>query len=280
MVQGYLEGVYHCLQWYTPSRYPCTIAYNKTKRETMPQRKLSETGWYHVTTRTAGQIALFEDDIDRKKYLSLLRHAHEELGVRIIAWMLMTDHVHLVVDVGEDPQVISGFMHSIDLPYSKYFNSKTGRSGTLFQGAYWSRPILTDAQLVATVHYVHMNPERAGIAPMRSYRWSSYREYAGTHWIVDTTPVIEMFGSFEAFDAYEGSPKDVIRKGMGASQQDGDVLDAAMRLAGVQSSDELRKLPVDKRNELIRALAADGASTRKIARALGIGHMTVSRALT
>ena len=249
----------------------------------MPQRKLSETGWYHVTSRTAGQIALFEDDSDRKRFLTLLKRAHELHDVRIIAWMLMTDHVHLVVDVGDNPQTVSRFMHDINQPYSWYFNSKTGRTGTLFQGTFWSKPILSEAQLVATVHYVHMNPERAGMASMRSYRWSSYREYAGTHWIVDTAPVIEVFGSFEAFDAYQGSPRCVVRKGAEALLQDEDkddiTLVKAMQLSGVKSSDELRKLPVDKRNELIRILAADGASTRKIARAFGIGHMTVSRAL-
>ena len=245
----------------------------------MTRRQLSETGWYHVTIRSAGQIALFEDDADRKKYLSLLKVARDKTGTRIIAWMLMTDHVHLIVDVGENPQTISGFMHLIDLPYSRYFNAKTGRSGTLFQGNYWSKPILTEAQLVATVHYVHMNPERAGLATMRSYRWSSYREYAGTHWVVDTAPVIEMFGSFEAFDAYEGSPKDVVRKTTNTSLQDGDVLELAMGLSGATSSDDLRKLPIEKRNELIVALSARGASSRKIARTLGIGHMTVNRVL-
>ena len=194
--------------------------------------------------------------------------------------MLMTDHVHLVVDVGEDSQKISEFMKSINQPYSRYFNSKTGRSGTLFQGVFWSKPILTEAQLVATVYYVHMNPERAGRASMRSYRWSSYREYAGTHWVVDTTPVFEVFGGFEAFDAYEGSPKDVIRIGKDDSNEDEDVLRLAMELSGAKTSDELRKLPIDRRNALIKTLAEYGASSRKTARCLGIGHMTVSRVLS
>ena len=246
----------------------------------MPRRKLSATGWYHVTTRTAGQIAMFEDDNDRKRYLNLVKRAHEKHDVRIIAWMLMTDHVHLIVDVGEAAHKVSSFMKSINQPYSRYFNSKTGRTGTLFQGSFWSKPILTDAQLVATVHYVHMNPERAGLAPMRSYRWSSYREYAGTHWVVDTTPILEVFGGFEAFDTYQGSPKDVIRTGPGTTLQDGDVLELALSLSGTSSSDDLRKLPIEKRNELIATLSAFGASSRKIARTLGIGHATVSRTLS
>ena len=245
----------------------------------MARRKLSETGWYHITTRSAGQIALFEDDEDRRKYLGILRLARDKTGVRVIAWVLMTDHVHLVVDVGEDPAVVSTFMYLVDVPYSRYFNARTGRSGTLYQGDFWSKPIRTEAQLLATVHYVHMNPEKAGMAPMRSYRWSSYREYAGVHWVVDTDTVLGLFGSFEAFDAYEGSPENVVRRRWYPSAQDGDVLSLAMTLAGAKTSDELRTLPVEQRNELIHELSRRGAGLRKISRALGIGVATVSRVL-
>ena len=69
----------------------------------MPRRTLSETGWYHITTRSAGQIALFEDDADRKKYLALMKAALNETKASLIAWVLMTDHVHLIVDFGSTP---------------------------------------------------------------------------------------------------------------------------------------------------------------------------------
>ena len=64
----------------------------------MPQRKLSETGCYHITTRAAGKVALFEDDDDRKRYLRLLREARDAEGAKVTAWVLMTDHVHIVAD--------------------------------------------------------------------------------------------------------------------------------------------------------------------------------------
>lgn len=247
----------------------------------MAHRILSETGFYHATTRAAGQIALFEDDADRRYYLRLLKDARNETGVTIIAWVLMTDHVHLVIDCRDKPELICRFMFSLDARYTRYFNAKTGRTGTLFQGAYWSKPILDDAHLIATVYYVHMNPAVAGIAPMRAYRWSSYMEYAGKHWVVDTRVVLAAFGSFEAFDAYEGSPKDVVsrhskpKRGM----DDGDVLARAIELAGVATSSELRLLPREKRNEVVRTLYHGGASVRKIARTFGIGASTVSRIL-
>lgn len=249
----------------------------------MAKRELSTSGYYHVVSRTAGQVALFEDDQDRRRYLHLLKDSCVGSGARVIAWVLMTNHVHLVLDFGETPGQISSFMRQVNHSYSRYFNAKTGRSGTLFQGEFWSRPIDRDAQLIATVHYVHMNPEAAGLAPMREYRWSSYREYAGTHWMVDTSVILGIFGSFEAFDSYTGSPSDVVMDKAegpcGQHPQDADVLAYCMRLTGAVSSAELRTLPLTRRDSLIRMLSNDGVSGPKIARALGIGPTTVYRIL-
>lgn len=248
----------------------------------MPQRALSESGYYHVVTRTAGQIALFEDDADRRKYLRLLKMSRDTCNARIIAWVLMTDHVHLVIDFGSSPASVSEFMSLLDASYSKYFNAKTGRAGTLFQGRFWSKPIEDDSQLVATVHYLHMNPEMAGIAPMREYRWSSYREYAGVRWVVDTSTILGYFGTFELFDAYRGKPEDVVRPSTRSSLRrpdDEGTLTKALELAGVDTSSHLRSLPRRERNDLIRTLNRRGTSGKVLARTFGLGTSTISRIL-
>ena len=245
----------------------------------MSRRRRSETGFYHISTRGVGQIALFEGEDDRRKYLHLLREARDAADVRILAWVLMTDHVHLVVDTGERAKAVSEFMYLLDKAYSRYFNDKTGRVGHLLQGNYWSKAIETDEQLVATVHYVHMNPEVAGIAPMREYRWSSYQEYAGKHWVVETNLVIDYFGSFAAFDAYQGSYGDVVRQFRRNRYQDDEVLALACELSECNSSSELRALSIERRDALIKKLGDRDVSQRMIARALGIGVGSVSRIL-
>ena len=246
----------------------------------MPRRLVGETGYYHVTTRTAGQIAMFEDDEDRRAYLRAMRDARDESGVRIIAWVLMTDHVHLVVDCGESAEALSDFMYVLNKKYVKYFNEKTGRSGHLFQGNFWSKPIQDDSQLLATVYYVHRNPEAAGIAPLREYRWSSYKEYAGKHWVVDTSLVLGMLGSFDAFDKYVARPEEAARQNAYSSLTDEEVVAIALEIAKCSSSSSLRQLPQGERNTVIFKLYDHGATIRQIARALGIGAATVSRRIS
>ena len=242
----------------------------------MAQRIAGETGYYHAVTRTAGQIALFEDDDDRRTYLRIMRSARDETDVSIIAWVLMTDHVHLVLDSHQSIDALRRFMYLLNKTYARYFNVKTDRTGHLFQGNFWSKPISNERQLIATVYYIHQNPETAGIMPFRDYRWSSYQEYAGKHWVVDTKTVLDIFGSFEAFDAYRGSPDDVIRPA-NARRTDEEVLALALQVSSCSTSGELRTLPTGERNRVVRILHGQGIGARAISRAFGIGASTVSR---
>lgn len=114
---------------------------------------------------------------------------------------------------------------------------------------------------------------------MRDYHWSSCQEYAGTHWVVDASTVLVYFGSFEAFDAHQGNPDNVVRDRPDVRPQDDEILAHAMKLAGVSTSSELRSLPRPRRNELIRTLSRQGVRGKLIARTFGIGTSTVSRVL-
>ena len=111
----------------------------------MAQKRAEDTGFRHVVTRSAGQIALFEDDEDRRTYLRIMRCARDEAGVRIIAWVLMSDHVHIIVDCRENLESLSAFMYRLDKEYAIYFNAKTGRSGHLFERTFWRKAITTES---------------------------------------------------------------------------------------------------------------------------------------
>lgn len=139
-------------------------------------RKRSETGFYHVILRGNGKQNLFETDKDRAAFMEAARSSFSRDSVTLIAWCLMDNHVHLIID---DPlDRISTAIQRVTSTYAMYFNHTFGHSGHVFEGRYGSVPIIDDEQLLAAVKYVHNNPLKGmGITPDR-YPWCSYSEYA------------------------------------------------------------------------------------------------------
>jgi len=111
----------------------------------------------------------------------------EMFGVRLYLYCLMGNHVHLLV---ETPRAnLSQFMSSVLTGYSVYFNRKHRRSGHVTEGRYKAQMVGGDEYLLRLSRYVHLNPVRVAglkdkpiglqVQSLRSYRWSSYRGYAG-----------------------------------------------------------------------------------------------------
>ena len=76
-------------------------------------RVKAESGFYHVVAKGSGGQNLFEGPADYQAFLGFLSQACEKHGVAVIAFCLMTNHVHLVVDFGESPSAVSAFLASV-----------------------------------------------------------------------------------------------------------------------------------------------------------------------
>jgi REP-associated tyrosine transposase len=149
---------------------------------------------YHVISRGIERRGLFRDDADRKRYLSYLERAVERFRCRILAYCLMSNHVHLAVETGKIP--LSRIMRSINTSCAGYFNARHRRTGYLFQGRYKAFLVDQDEYLVSLVRYIHENPVRAGIVKRPGeYRWSSHRSHldGGPRWLA-TDEVLGRFG--------------------------------------------------------------------------------------
>ena len=120
---------------------------------------------YHITQRGSNRQAVFFRLSDRKLYLQLIRENMAEAGVQIIAYCLMTNHVHFVaVPEREDSlAILFGRAHG---RYSQAVNTRLGRSGHLWQARYHSCA-LEGAHLWKGIRYVEANPCRAGIVASR-----------------------------------------------------------------------------------------------------------------
>jgi putative transposase len=118
---------------------------------------------------------VFPEDRDYQYYLDTLFEWKERLDVKLYAWCLMTNHVHLILEPPEKISRLSQLMKRLAGRQTRYFNCQQGRSGTLWEGRYRSSPIQTEGYFLACLRYVELNPVRARIvAKPDDYDWSSY----------------------------------------------------------------------------------------------------------
>ena len=102
-----------------------------------------------------------------------------ELGVEILAYCIMPNHFHLLVKQLNENS-LSRFVSNFQNSYSKYFNIKTDRSGSVFQSMFKAVRIETDEQLLHVSRYIHLNPVSSSVirvADLKNYQWSSFRKY-------------------------------------------------------------------------------------------------------
>lgn len=153
------------------------IRQGKIKRYFRTKRKLNTPNLVlHITQRAAGKEPLFLEDSDYLIMLGLLKEIAENYSLRIFAFCLMPNHVHLLFSPREAN--LYDAMRDLFSRYAMRFNRKYERKGHLFGGRYRQAVCLDDSYLLAASLYIHLNPVRAGLVKdLRSYRWSSWVLY-------------------------------------------------------------------------------------------------------
>lgn len=132
----------------------------------------------HAIQRGNNRQGIFFRADDYLSYRAWLAEAAAGYGCAIHAYVLMPNHVHLLV-TPEDPESLPRMMQSLGRRYVRHVNDAHGRSGTLWEGRYRAAPIDADAYFLACCRYIELNPVRARIAAHpRDYPWSSYGAHA------------------------------------------------------------------------------------------------------
>jgi len=151
--------------------------------------------FYHVITRGNQKQKIFKETADYEKYLQIVASYKPRHHFRLYAYVLMSNHVHLLIETQDVP--LSKSLQGINQSYTMYFNRKYRTVGHLFQGRY--KAILCDREryLLALLKYIHFNPVRAKIVekPL-NYRWSSESLYVkrnGGDGLVDAETVLRLF---------------------------------------------------------------------------------------
>lgn len=136
----------------------------------------------HVIQRGNNRQDCFFEPDDYLFYLDCLKAAADAAGCDIHAYVLMTNHVH-VLATPRRSHAVSRMMQSIGRRYVQHINKKHRRTGTLWEGRYRASLVEAEAHLLTCYCYIEMNPVRArGLANTpEQYRWSSYHANALGH---------------------------------------------------------------------------------------------------
>jgi REP-associated tyrosine transposase len=129
----------------------------------------------HIVVRGHNRDPIVARKADYQYFVECLQNGRERYGLAIHAWVLMTNHIHLLV-TPETGQSLPKTMQWLGGHYARYFNRCYRRSGSLWEGRYKSSLVDTERYLLLCYRYIEMNPVRTNMVEQASdYPWSSYR---------------------------------------------------------------------------------------------------------
>ncbi len=243
-------------------------------------RKKSSTGIYHVMLKGIDDRNIFLEEGDRKRFVTQLLQAQKKSGFQLLAYCLMDNHIHLLLEEMED---LGTAMKRITVGYVLWHNHQYGRTGHLFQNRYNSEPVEDDAYLVTVARYIHQNPVKAGKAKKAdSYPWGSYRYYLeaynGKNTHVSADRIMGYFQSKKQFEIFMNQQREDRCLGF---EPTGKMTDSQL-VALIQQ--EYQRTPgelnIDECRELIRSLYEQHhGSIRQLARVFGVSKGVVERAI-
>ena len=142
-------------------------------------------GIYHVILRGNHRQSIFAHTSDWQRWEEILVNVLEKLEGRIHGYCWMTNHVHMLIQVGTVP--LWRIVQRIASPYARYFQRKLSTTGHLFERRHRAILVNTDEYLLQLLYYIHMNPVTADLVQdPTQYRWCSYKAYLGlveTPWL-------------------------------------------------------------------------------------------------
>ena len=132
----------------------------------------------HILHRGNNRGPCFLGHADHGRYLERLHESAQRFDCRIHAYVLMTNHIHLLVSPGPD-DASSWFMKRVQQDHAQYMNRTYGRTGSLWENRYYASIVDSDLYFVRTHRYIEMNPVRAAmVRHPAEYTWSSFRANA------------------------------------------------------------------------------------------------------
>jgi putative transposase len=227
------------------------------------QPRLTITGYpHHVILRGNDRQDIFRTTADYQRMLDLLFEHSRAHKVDIHAYVLMTNHLHLLLTPQED-LALPKLMQAVGRSYVQVFNKLHARTGTLWEGRYRSTLIQTDRYLLACMAYIDLNPVRAQMVTQpEAYAWSSYGHYTGRRTDRLITPHALYWGLGNTPFAREAAYAELVHAGISADQQ-GALTDATLSGWALGDSGFVADLQTQTQRRLLKTQAGRPVSKHK-----------------
>ncbi|MFT4414428.1 transposase [Fredinandcohnia humi] len=247
-------------------------------------RKKSSTGVYHVMLRGINKQVIFEEIVDRIRFLKTLKNFKGVSNFKVYGYCLMDNHVHLLIQESEEG--ISNIIKRISSSYVYWYNTKYERCGHLFQERFKSENVETTRYFLTVLRYIHQNPVKAGLGKdVFESKWTSIHEYVGKADIIDVDMGLKLFSSeresaIKLFRDYMSKSNDdkCLDNDFDVRVSDNQVIEHLHKM-GFASNSLLQQMEKKERDAALADLKKlKGVSVRQISRVTGISKSVIDRA--
>ncbi|MBM7573294.1 transposase [Aquibacillus albus] len=246
-----------------------------------PRRK-SRNGIYHIMLRGINRQTIFEDELDKKRFLETIKRFKDSSKIQIYGYCLMDNHIHLLLR--ETEETVSKVIQRISASYVYWYNYKYERSGHLFQDRFKSENVETSRYFLTVLRYIHQNPLKAGLSnDVFTCEWTSIGEYYNNANLVDVELALHLFSTdrtkaTQLFTDYMQMVNEdqCLDDSIKVRMSDSEVKNYLVNL-GVNSS-TLQQMDKQTRDAIILELKKlNGVTIRQISRITGISKSVIDR---
>jgi len=213
---------------------------------------------------------IFEDDEDCQSFCDHLNRAKDDSQASLLAFCLLGNHVHLVIESGDEP--LGNTIKRLSSRYVRWFNLKYERCGHLFQERYKSEAIESETYLVSVLRYVYNNPLKAGLCERAfDYPWSSYRLLGSANELINEARLAELC-DIECLRLFADQEQGVILDIDNPKNRktDAAIQEVMQKASGARTASAFQGLGKDQQKNAVRSMLDDGASIRQASRITGL----------
>ena len=240
----------------------------------------SKTNIYHLMNRGLNKQLLFDDEVDYLRYLQLINDIKKEFGIKVYAYCLMSNHVHMLVkDVNEK---LSFAMRRLNSRYAMYYNKKNDRVGYVFSDRYKSEVIETREYFLTCLRYIHQNPIKANICRKTyNYKFSSIHAYrkdkSNLYGIVDKPSLITKMDKTEFLKWNELPSNDRCMDIVAKKYSDKEVIEKLLQFSNTRRISEYRNMEEPIKMLSILKLIDEGISMMQLSRVTGVYYSKIQK---